>query len=281
MTRVGRGIAGLVLLGAAVLAPAAANAQATPAAKADAPRRALIKDCEACPQLVIVPPGRFLMGSRADEPGSSSDESPQHEVRVTAAFAIGRYEVTFDEWDACVRGGGCTELALRDMGWGRGRMPAINIAWVDAMDYVRWLAQVTGRPYRLPSEAEWEYAARARSVTAMPWKPEASRDHANFAGTSGRDQWVNTAPVGSLQPNRFGLHDTHGNVWEWVQDCWNPGYTDTPTNGTPSETGDCTVRILRGGSWDGNPLVLRSANRFVVSPTLRIRNFGFRVARAL
>jgi len=246
------------------------------------------RDCPDCPEMVIVPAGSFTMGKTADEPGRGADEGPQRKVTIAQAFAVGKFEVTFAEWDACVKGGGCFEYEPPDQGWGRGRQPVINVGWTDAQAYVKWLNNTTGRSYRLLSEAEWEYAARAGTATAYPWGATASHEFANYGKdgccgglAQGRDRWVNTAPVGSFPANRFGLHDMHGNVFEWTEDCWNESYAGAPSDGSVWRSGDCSRRVLRGGSWGSIPQVLRSADRNRYNPTDRNSNIGFRVARTL
>ncbi len=215
------------------------------------------RDCNECPEMVVVPSGSFLMGSPEDEEGRYDNEGPQHRVTIAEPFAIGVYEVTFDEWDACVAAGGCNGYRPDDDGWGRGRRPVINVSWDDAQAYVDWLSDRTGEEYRLPSEAEWEYAARAGTTTRYWPGDEITAEYANFGRNVGR-----TIEVGSLgRPNAFGLHDVHGNVWEWVEDCWNDSYAGAPANGTAWTSGDCGRRVLRGGSWDDYPRSLRSAYR--------------------
>ncbi|MEM8920512.1 MAG: formylglycine-generating enzyme family protein, partial [Pseudomonadota bacterium] len=175
-----------------------------------------------------------------------------------------------------------------DEGWGRGSRPVINVDWNDAQAYVRWLSRKTGKTYRLLSEAEWEYSARAGTTTAYWWGDRASHDYANYGKdqccsglASGRDEWVNTAPVGRFPANAFGLYDMHGNVWEWTQDCWNGSYSGAPTNGSAWISGDCSRRVLRGGSWYLYPRLLRSASRFRSTTSVPSYVVGFRVARTL
>ena len=247
----------------------------------------VFRDCAVCPQMVVVPAGTFTMGSPASEEFRGEEEGPQHSVTIGAPFAVGVYEVTFAEWDACVRAGGCGYTPA-DHRWGRGRRPVINVSWQDAQAYVSWLSGQTGQRYRLLSEAEWEYAARAGTVTSRYWGESVSDQcrYANGANGSNdsplcHDGHGNTAPVGSLAPNAFGLYDVLGNVSEWTQDCWNDSYSGAPTDGRARESGDCGRRALRGGSWDINPWFLRSANRFRNTPASRAIYYGFRVARTL
>ena len=194
--------------------------------------------------------------------------------------------MTFDEWDACVSAGGCG-YKPGDEGWGRGSRPVINVDWDDAQEYVSWLSQKTGKPYRLLSEAEWEYVARAGTTTPFHTGETISASEANFNGTriysgsSKGEKRKRTTPVGSFGANQFGLHDVHGNVWEWVQDCSNKSYKGAPSDGSAWTTGDCSRRVLRGGSWGNSPRFLRSSIRFRDWSDLRKGYFGFRVARTL
>ena len=238
------------------------------------------RDCDQCPKMVVVPAGLFRMGDLAGAGGN--DERPVHEVTIAVPFAVGKYKVTFAEWDACVAGGGCTHRP-DDRGWGRGTRPVIKVSWEDAQEYVRWLSRKTGKSYRLLSEAEWEYVARAGSTTKYPWGDDIGTNKANCNGCG--SQWDNkrTAPVGSFEPNAFGLFDTAGNVWEWVKDCWNENYNGAPGDGSAWTSGDCNRRVVRGGSWYGNPRGIRSANRSGLDTGVRgsYFSFGFRVARTL
>lgn len=230
------------------------------------------------PQMVNIPAGTFTMGCVAGrddvEGGCLEDEKPPRTVQV-GAFQLSKYEVTFDEYDACTATGACPRAA--DQGWGRGRRPVINVNWNDAQAYVRWLSQQTGKNYRLPSEAEWEYAARGgRNDTAYSWGNTIGLNQANCDGCG--SQWDNkqTAPVGQFNRNAFGLHDMHGNVWEWVQDCWSDSYQAAPSDGRAREGGSCTDRVLRGGSWYDGPRIVRSAHRSSFTPDYRNGNVGFR-----
>ena len=237
------------------------------------------RDCPECPEMVVVPAGSFMMGSPPGETGRTKHEGPRHRVTIPKPFAVGKYEVTFAEWDACVAAGGCRGHRREDQGWGRGRRPAINVNWDDAKAYVRWLSRKTGKQYRLLSEAEWEYAARAGKSTRYHWGDDIGRNRANCDLCGSRWDDNQTAPVGSFPANAFGLHDAHGNVWEWVEDCWNPNYAGAPADGSAWRSGDCYSRVLRGGSWYDLPRFLRSANRN--RSGVRSDDFGFRVARTL
>ena len=239
------------------------------------------RDCPECPEMVVVPAGSYRMGSE----DGRSDELPVHEVAIGAPFAVGRYEVTFAEWDACARDGGCPrgeDIAEDPLGWGRGRRPVIEVSWDDVQHYVQWLSRKTGEAYRLPSESEWEYAARAGTETAYSWGDEIGVNRANCIGCGSQWDYDRTAPVGSFGANAWGLHDMHGNVFEWVEDCWNDSYAGAPADGSAWLRGNCNYRVLRGGSWLSGPSSLRAAFRGRFSTDNRnIVYGGFRVARTL
>jgi formylglycine-generating enzyme required for sulfatase activity len=240
------------------------------------------KECSKCPEMVVVRPGEFIVGSPHDEKGHRKEESPHHKVVFGDRFAVAKFELTFEEWDACVDHGGC-DPHINDEGWGRGRQPAINVTWDDARAYVAWLSRITGKTYRLLSEAEWEYAARAGSQTAYPWGEEIGNGNANCNGCGSQRNNEQAAPVGQFPANAFGLHDMHGNVWEWVEDCFHENYNQAPTDGSAWETGNCSNigRVVRGGSWSYNPESLRSALRGRVTTVGRGNGLGFRVGRTL
>jgi formylglycine-generating enzyme required for sulfatase activity len=241
------------------------------------------KDCERCPEMVVVPAGEFTMGS----PASELQAEAQHRVTIAKPFAVGKFEVTFEQWDACVRGGGCDAYRPDDQGWGRGRRPVVNISWENAKSYVEWLARKTGKPYRLLTEAEWEYAARAGTTSRFSTGDAISSRQANFDGSSDGSgpSDVNrqkTLPVGSFLPNAFGLYDMHGNAMEWVEDCWHTEYTDAaPTDGSAWLEGDCNGRVMRGGSWEDSSSELRSAARTGEYKDNSSYVDGFRVGRDL
>ena len=240
----------------------------------------VFKDCDDCPEMVAIAAGAFVMGSPETESGRDAEEGPQHLVTITRPFAIGRFEVTFAEWDLCVASGGCRNRP-DDKGWGRGRRPAIDVNWNDAKEFLRWLSARTGRTYRLPSEAEWEYAARAGSRATRPWGValDAARANCGDCGTvwSARQ----TAPVGSFPANAFGLHDVIGNVLEWVEDCGGGSYEAAPRDGSPWRVADCTTRRVRGGSWYFHARVARNAARNASRADFRSYDLGFRVVRDL
>ncbi len=238
------------------------------------------KECADGPEMIVVPAGRFLMGSPAGQ--GFDHERPAQEVTIAKPFALAKFALTFDEWDACAAHGGCRS-DVSDSGWGRGRRPVINVSWDDAQAYVKWLARITGKAYRLLSEAEYEFAARAGTRTAYPWGDEIKLNGKPMANCDGcGSQWdgMKTAPVGSFAANAFGLYDMVGNVWEWTEDCWHE-YQGAPADSTPWTSGDCRRRVVRGGSWFDVPGVLRSAYRGGVVTVLRNDLLGFRVARTL
>jgi len=231
-----------------------------------------------CPEMIVVPAGEFTMGSPATEKGRSGNEGPQHEVMIAKPFAVSKFVVTFTDWDACVSVGGCPRIS--DSGFGRGTMPAIGVNWDDAQQYVAWLSKLTGQPYRLLTEAEWEYAARAGTTTAYFWGEEIGEGNANCNECGSR--WDRqTSPVGSFKPNAFGLYDMAGNVLEWVQDCDHRNYNGAPTDGSAWTSEICIYRVVRGGSWISVPRFLRSASRSWFTPDGRRNGIGFRIARTL
>ena len=230
------------------------------------------------------------MGSPESEPQRESYEGPQHRVTIAKPFAVGKFAVTFAEWDACVAGGGCGGYKPKDNGWGRGNRPAINVSWEDAKAYVTWLAKKTGVSYRLLSEAEHEYAARAGTTTPFWWGSSITPDQAAYNSTAapykggGRkgEYRAKTVPVNSFKPNPWGLYQVHGNVYEWLEDCWNGNYSNAPTDGSVWTAGDCSKRVLRGGSWGSDPQYLRAALRAPRAyPSNRWDTDGFRVARTI
>ena len=245
------------------------------------------RDCVECPQMVVIPSGSFTMGSPSNEAGRYDNEGPQHVVRIEYRLAVGVNEVTFAEWAACVAGGGCGGYRPDDKGWGRGNRPVINVSWDNAQSYVSWLSKRTGKSYRLLSESEWEYVARAGTETPFHFGATISTDQANYDGNYTYNTGLKgvyrkkTLPVGSFSANRWGLHDMHGNVWEWIQDCYNDSYSGAPADGSAWESGNCSERVLRGGSWLSIPGDLRAAVRYCFTTGFRSYIFGFRIARTL
>ena len=243
----------------------------------------LPKECRDCPEMIVVPAGHFMMGSPEGEGDKS--EHPQHSVNIPKPFAVAKFAPTFDEWDACAAHGPCNP-DVEDSGWRGGRRPSINVSWDDAKTYVKWLSRITRKTYRLLSEAEYEYAARAGSETAYPWGPDIKLNGEAMANCRGcGSEWggKQTAPVNSFSPNGFGLYQMVGNVWEWTEDCWHDGYSVSPppADGSAWTSGDCNSRVVRGGSWDDFPDFLRSANRNRANSDVRNNLLGFRVARTL
>ena len=234
-----------------------------------------------CPVMVVVPAGSFMMGSPSTERGRYSNEGPQHRVTIAEPFGVSKFALTFDEWDACVAHGDCPQ-GVSDGGAGRVRRPVINVTWDHAQRYVAWFSRMTGKPYRLLSEAEYEYAARAGTQTAYPWGDEIGKNNANCSNCG--SQWDNrqTAPVGSFAANKFGLYDMVGNVWAWITDCAHENYNGAPTDGSAwIEGSDCKNRVARGGGWSAGPELLRSASRGVTVADRVTDSIGFRLGRTL
>lgn len=294
-----------VSVGAWLAAPS--QPQAQPHGAATLEPKQMFKECRHCPEMIVVPAGAFVIGSPPDEPLRRENE-PQKRITFERSFALSRTAVTWDQWEACVRDGACDGAAIdvalrtRENGepnpdykdWGRGTRPAVGVSWYDAQRYVGWLNAKTGEDdaYRLPSEAEWEYAARAGTTTAFPWGPELDHDYGNFGAAAGglggkaegRDVWVDeTAPVASFPPNAFGLYDMHGNIFEWTEDCYEADRAHTPADGSANKEGNCANRVFRNGTFMSNPYMQRSARRGAPYPaTQRGRNYlGFRVAKTL
>lgn len=268
------------------------------------------QECPDCPELVVVPAGTFQMGSPASEPGRFDTEAPRHAVTLKA-FAIGKYNVTVEQFLSFLRQTGyqpapCNRylelswqspghnLAYPPSGVETPRDPASCLSWNDAQAYVAWLNQqvhASGHaapgegPYRLPSEAEWEYAARAGTGTSRWWGDAIGHGKANCNGCG--SPWDNTmfAPVGSFGPNPFGLYDMLGNVWQWTADCWHESYTGAPADGSPWQTAGCAKRVLRGGSWSSLPALIRSAARSGAAADGSDADYatyaGFRVVRSI
>ena len=228
-------------------------------------------------EMVEIPGGTFRMGDLSVSGVGQFYELPVHSVTVPS-FWMGKHEVTFSQWDACVADGGCS-YSPGDSGFGRGNRPVINVSWDDIQEFIVWLNARTGGGYRLPTESEWEYAARAGSHGLYSWGDEIGVNRANCDGCG--SQWDNTetAPVGSFPANAWGLHDVHGNVWEWVEDCWNSSYEGAPVDGSAWSSGTCSQRVIRGGSWIFNPRDLRSSVRGWGNRSARGDNLGFRLAR--
>ena len=231
-------------------------------------------------EMVDITGGTFRMGALTRRDYNTAPSEPAHNVTISD-FRIGKYEVTFAQWDSCVADGRCGGYQPDDNGWGRGNRPVINVSWNDVQGFIDWLNDSTGGKYRLPTEAEWEYAARAGSTTRFSWGNKIGSNQANCNSDCG-DPWEYTAPVGSFPANAWGLYDMFGNVSEWVEDCWNKGYVGAPTDGRAWMRGNCAGRVMRGGSWDGNWRALRSAYREWATRSARyglFGSFGFRLAQ--
>jgi formylglycine-generating enzyme required for sulfatase activity len=311
----------LPLIGLLFLAPcppALAQTPLTPAQEGALKAGDSFRECDTCPEMVMIPAGRFLMGSPASEADRDDSEGPQHRVSIARRFGLGKFELTVDQFAAFVRATGHDAGAACDV-WQDGKFdqqpgynfrkpnfsqtgahPAACLSWDDANAYLAWLSGKTGYRYRLPSEAEWEYAARAGltgrfhfgdneadycrhgngvDATALADVPGAKEK--SWDALPCRDGHAFTAPVGSFAPNAFGLHDTHGNVFEWVEDCWNEDFKGAPTEGSAWLSGDCRIRVQRGGAWGYPRSYLRVAVRGRQDQGYRYINAGVRVAREL
>ncbi len=266
------------------------------------------QDCAHCPVMTVVPAGSFIMGSPLTEATRQDDEG-QHRVTFKKAFAVAKYLVTWDQWEECVRDRGCDGVAVEEalrigqdgkplgaayVDHGRGNRPVVGESWYDAQMYVGWLNRRTGsNAYRLLSESEFEYAARAGTTTTFPWGDKADHNFANYgteddkplgAGIGGRDVWgMQTSPVGSFPPNAWGLYDMQGNVYQWIEDCNQPDVTKLPTDGSAQKDVGCRTRGFKSNSFESHPQSLRPANRsYPYVPTQRGRNYlGIRVAKTL
>jgi formylglycine-generating enzyme required for sulfatase activity len=240
---------------------------------------ASFRDCDDCPEMVVISAGSFEMGDITGE--RSNREQPAHRVTFKKSFAIGKFEITFAQWDACVTSGGCKHPA-NDKNYGRGQRPVGDISWNDAMEYVTWLSQKTEQHYRLPTEAEWEYVRRADSKTNFTWGDRLGSGNAvcYSCGIGGVDVVIST-PVGSLAANPYGVFDMVGLVSEWVEDCGNNNYIGAPVDGSAWLTGDCKRRVERGGSWYDEENYLVPSYRYSKNVDARQEDRGFRVARSL
>lgn len=236
----------------------------------------VFQDCVTCPKLVVLGPGSFVMG---DNDGYKY-EVPAHEVTIDYVFALGQFEVTFEEWEACAAQLGC-KASPDDHGWGKGRYPIINLTYQDIQDYLKWISKKTGEVYRLPSEAEWEFAARAGTTTAYWWGDGVGKNNANCRRCASKWSGHGSAPVGSFKPNPWGLYDMNGNAWEWVGDCWTAHHVATPVNGAARMDGNCKEPVIRGGSWYYFPKLSRSAYRYKNGINVFSYNISFRVLREM
>jgi formylglycine-generating enzyme required for sulfatase activity len=265
------------------------------------------RDCSGCSTMIVVPAGRFTMGSALTEPGHKADEEPATKVTVPS-FALADADVTLAQWRLFVTetghpdGLGCAYSGLpkdqagqaswRHLGFSQGDdEPVVCVSWNEAQAYVQWLSRKTGRAYRLPTEAEWEYAARAGTSSAYPWGDEASHDRANYGAetcctpaVAGADRWSNTSPVRSFPANGFRLYDMNGNVWQWTQDCYVDTLAGRPASAMAVTQPECRFHVARGGTWGDPPALIRSASRNYAPPPklnvaeYRSAGFGFRIA---
>jgi formylglycine-generating enzyme required for sulfatase activity/DNA-binding winged helix-turn-helix (wHTH) protein len=260
--------------------------QVRPYVLAAAAERALkpgdvFKECAAnCPEMMVLPADKFLMGSPAAETGHQKAEEPQHVVMIAKPFAIGKFPVTFAEWDACAAYGDCAQ-DIPDDGMGRGRMPVVNVIWQDAETYAAWLSRITGKVYRLLSEAEFEYAARGGTQTAYYWGNDIGKGNTVCTDCGSKWDHRQAAPVGTFAPNPFGLYDMAGNVWQWVQDCLHANYEGAPNDGSAWAAANCKTHVQRGGSWLTPHFAVRSARRLKIANGDRYTTISFRVARTL
>jgi len=256
------------------------------AAKTMTPKPGTVfRDCPQCPELIVVPAGIFVMGSNK----TRKTEKPAHRVNFKRPFAIGRFEVTFDQWLACVAEKGCRHRP-HDHNWGRKSRPVINITWDQAKNYLKWLSRKTGQTYRLPSEAEWEYVHRAGTRSKFWWGDETGSKMANCRDCeskqccSAKDHSCcshETKPVGTFGANPFGVFDTAGNAFEWVEDCWNADHRGAPSDGTARKTGNCRFRVIRGRSFYYFSKVSQGTYRAKNPPGVKSYWLGFRVLREL
>ncbi|MEM1412579.1 MAG: SUMF1/EgtB/PvdO family nonheme iron enzyme, partial [Pseudomonadota bacterium] len=251
----------------------------------------VFRDCEGCPEMVVIPAGSFEQGATDTTPLARSNERPARTVRIARPFAMGVHEVTFAEWDRCTADGACRRQPI-DNGWGRGQRPVIMVSWADAQDFLGWLSERAGMVYDLPSESEWEYVARAGdSGTWVGGAPERVCDHGNVAGAETGFEWrhgacsdpfsLGTAEVGYFTSNAMGVHDMVGNVAEWTRDCMNLSYLDAPADGSAWQRGLCSSRVTRGGSWFSGSVEIRFPARFALRNGESNDFTGLRVVRAV
>lgn len=233
------------------------------------------KDCPACPVMIPLPAGSFVMGNNASDPS----EKPAHQVTLGAPFAIGKFEVTVQQWNACVGAGRCPAIAQAP--GAQATSPMRDVSWDDAQHYLKWLTVLSGKPYRLPTEAEWEFAARGGSAAAYWWGPQMAMGKANCKECGQPWSAERPAAAGSFAANGYGLHDSSGSVWEWVADCWHGNFKDAPLDGRVWDAPNCRVRVIRGGSWREGAAYMVASTRFRYDASVRQSQNGFRVARSL
>ncbi|MBT4932608.1 MAG: formylglycine-generating enzyme family protein [Rhodospirillaceae bacterium] len=249
-------------------------------ASADEPARkplSVFKDCEVCPEMIVIPPGSFFMGSVFGD----STEMPVHRVTIAYPFAIGRAEVKVWEWKACVADGNC-DIVDTFFTQSPDDYPQTGISWPMAKDYAAWLSEKTGGTYRLPSEAEWEYAARGGTQTRFWWGANFKENYANCEYCGTNKDVVGLRPAGTFPPNPYGLYDVSGNLYEWIEDCWNPSFKGAPTDGSSWLEGECRLRVIKGGSRMSYAKGIRPAYRYRIhGGGTSGNNHGFRVLREL
>jgi formylglycine-generating enzyme required for sulfatase activity len=263
-------------------APAKSKSEEATAAPPTVPGKASaaseVKPCANCPTMIALPAGSFTMGNNASDPS----EKPAHHVTIGTPFAIGKYEVTVAQWNACVTAGACQHLANGTPGMNdHPNAPVRNVSWDDAQQYVKWLGKTSGKSFRLPTEAEWEYAARGGTATPYWWGTQMRKGNADCKECG--DPWRAEAPdeVGSFAPNPYGLYDTSGSVWEWVSDCWHNSYKGAPAKDSTWDDPNCRVRVIRGGSWRDGASYMLTSTRFKYDASVRYSQNGFRVAMDL
>jgi formylglycine-generating enzyme required for sulfatase activity len=247
----------------------------TPPTSGEGAARAEIKDCATCPALVSLSSGSFTMGSNSSDPS----EKPAHRVTLGHPFAIGKYEVTVEEWNACVEGGACQRVG--QYASPNPKAPIRDVSWDDAQLYLKWLSSSNGKKYRLPSEAEWEYAARGGTTTRYWWGDQMVTGKANCKDCGPPWQIEGPANAGSFAANPYGIYDMNGSVWEWVDDCWHASFKDAPADGAAWDQPNCSMRVIRGGSWREPATYMVSSTRFKYDAGVRHSQNGFRVARDL
>jgi formylglycine-generating enzyme required for sulfatase activity len=257
-------------------APAAADgAQEETPAPGAAGAVAAVKDCDACPLMVALNPAPFTMGSN----GSDPSERPAHKVALRTPFAIGKHEVTVGQWAQCVKASVCPSVpSVANAG---ENLPMRDVSWDEAQLYLKWLSTISRRPYRLPTEAEWEFAARGGTATRYWWGDQMKGGNSSCEGCGQPWKADGPPPVGSFAANQYGLHDMNGSVWEWVQDCWHSSYKGAPLDGSAWADGSCQSRVIRGGSWREDGSYMLSTTRFKYDASVRQSQNGFRVARSL
>ncbi len=256
-------------------APATASEPRADKAASRPPAAGEIKDCPACPVLISVPAGTFTMGSNTSDPS----EKPAHQVTIKKPFAIGKYEVTVEQWNACVDAGACQKLSAGEEKFTKS--PVRDVSWDDAQQYAQWLGKISGKPYRLPTEAEWELAIKGGTNTRFWWGDQMRPKMANCKDCGEPWQKDRPAEAGSFAPNPIGLYDMNGSVWEWVADCWHTSHAGAPPDGRARELPNCRVRVIRGGSWREDARYMPSSTRFKYDAGVRHSQNGFRVARSI